>query len=326
MSLHETNRKIFKGRISLIYIFYWVMLAYIVAALIFWYISLTNQSIEITNLKAALLSPDDAVYKKKMADITAERRAKIFQYIGEGSTFLILIIAGAIFVFRMLREQLRLSKQQKDFMMAITHELKTPIAVTKLNLETLLIRHLEPVQQKKIINSALAETERLNALCSNMLLLNEMGSAYSVSSENIQLEDLLLECTNEYKNRLDKRRFSISTQPDLQIKGDRMLLKLAINNLLDNAIKYSPKESVVTIRSYTTDQHTFIEVKDTGKGIAKEEVSKIFLKYFRGSTQQAKGTGLGLYVTRQIIRQNNGQLTYRPNQPNGSIFIISFVN
>ncbi len=324
MDYNDLIKRFTKKRISFIYVFYWLMLAYIVAALVFWYISLTSQNIEIHRLKRLLLSADMFDLQVQIQKIDREEKAKAFQYAGEGATFLGLIVASAVFVFRMLRAQLQLSKRQKDFMMAVTHELKTPIAITKLNLETMLRRQLEPTQQKKLINSTLSETDRLNALCNNMLLLNEMGSAYTVANENIVLNDLVAECVNEHQSRFPQREFILEAQPNMNIYGDRVLLKLALNNLLDNAVKYSPKTSGVKIKCYIEDNVSYIRIIDEGDGIPEKEVSKIFQKYYRGATRQAKGTGLGLYVTRQIVKQSKGQLSYSPNSPKGSVFTISF--
>lgn len=327
MAYIDLKKSFTRKRISFIYLFYWLMLGYIVAALLFWFISLSNQNVEITRLKKMQLHESDSGYITQIDKIRKEERAKTFQYIGEGLTFLILIIASAIIVFRMLRTQLKISRQHKDFMTAITHELKTPIAVTKLNLETMLKRQLEPSQQQRLITSTLSEADRLNALCNNMLLLNEVGSSgYSMAKEDIFLNDLIDECVKEHKSRYPNRSFIVNTKHEMHIYGDRMLLKLAINNLLDNAVKYSPKESAVEVNAFLKDETTYIQIIDEGSGISDQDMNKVFQKYYRGASCQAKGTGLGLYVTRQIIRQSKGKLEYTSNKPKGSIFTISFAN
>ncbi len=316
-----------KKRISLIYVFYWLMLAYIIAALVFWFIALDEQNKQITNFRKEQLHPGTSDYTAQLKAITLEDERKNFQYIGEGLTFLILIIAGAVLVFRMLRKQLVISRQQKDFMMAITHELKTPIAVTKLNLETLRRRNLDPTQQQRLILTSLAETERLNALCNNMLLLNEMDAiGYAMTREDILLNDLVDECVKEHSSRALQREFVRNIIEELHVRGDRMLLKLALNNLIDNAIKYSPKDAPITIRGFMKHDAVTLEVIDEGEGISVKEAALIFEKFYRGAKRKAKGTGLGLYVTRQIIHLSKGTLSVSSNHPKGSIFTISFAN
>lgn len=327
MVYEDFKNRFRKKRISLIYVFYWVMLAYIIAALVFWFIALDEQNKQITNFKLEQLRPDVHGYEAQLRNIKLEDERKNFQYIGEGVTFFILIIAGAVLVFRMLRKQLRISKQQKDFMMAITHELKTPIAVTRLNLETLQRHRLDAQQQQNLIMTSLSETDRLNALCNNMLLLNEMDAiGYVTTKEDILLNDLVSECIKEHSSRSIQREFIQALKEELHVSGDRMLLKLALNNLIDNAIKYSPKNATVLTRGYLENGNAVLEVIDEGEGISPKEVELIFEKFYRGAMRQAKGTGLGLYVTRQIIRLSKGTLKVTPNHPKGSIFTIRFAN
>lgn len=327
MTYNDLKTRFHKKRVSFIYIFYWLMLAYIIAALVFWFIALDDQNIQITKFKQSQISTDDIAYNQKVEKIKREEQRKTFQYIGEGITFLVLIIAGAVIVFRMVKAQIKIARQQKDFMMAITHELKTPIAVTKLNLETLQRRQLDADKQQRLITSTLAETDRLNALCSNMLLLNEMDyNQYQFFQEEILVEELITESVNEFKARFPQRTYETELEKNITISGDRMLLKLAINNLLDNATKYSPKETIVYVTSKKVGNQIKISVIDQGDGISDSEKKKIFEKYFRGEQRKTKGTGLGLYVTRQIIKQSNGQLSLSANTPKGSIFTVSFAS
>src|SRR6185436_8266010 len=159
-----------------------------------------------------------------------------------------LILLGAIFVYREVRRQIKLQLQQQNFMMAITHELKTPIAVTKLNLETLQKRKLEGSQQERLINNTIQETDRLNALCNNMLLASQMEAGDNpVTKENVDLTSLASECINDFITRYPRRFFDSSLQEGIYVNGDVLLLQMAINNLLDNAIKYSPKESPIQV-------------------------------------------------------------------------------
>ncbi|MCO6497572.1 MAG: two-component sensor histidine kinase [Chitinophagaceae bacterium] len=314
-----------KKRITRIYALYWFLLAYIVAALIFWFISLNKQNEEIITFKKEQLIQSAPDYNLQIEKLDKEDRRKRFQYIGEGTTFFVLIMVGAVIVFRLLRTQFRLARQQRDFMVAVTHELKTPIAVTKLNLETLQKRKLDESVRDRLIAATLAETDRLNALCSNMLLLNEPEKEKSVMTrENIQVSELLEECLNQQKLHFPQRVFRSEIQEGLVIYADRILIQLAINNLLNNAVKYSPKEAPVVARSFGEKGKVVIQVIDEGEGIRQEEAGKIFDKYFRGEGMQAKGTGLGLYVTQRIVHQNDGALTVKPNHPKGSVFTISF--
>ena len=311
--------------IKFVFLLYWILLAYIFAALVFWFLTLARQNYQLTQFRIQSLNVHDANYHRQISKIISDNKRKTAQYIGEGATFLFFIVAGAVFVFRLIRNQLRQSQQQHDFIMAITHELKTPIAVTKLNLETMQIRKLDNNQQQKLITSTLQEANRLNALCNNMLLLSQMDAGgYKLSKEKFDLSTLASDCAEDFIERFPERKIKVEITDQIFFSGDRLLLQLAINNLLDNAIKYSVKDGVVLIKVFFENKKIFLQVEDEGPGVITEEREKIFEKYFRGTNRQVKGTGLGLYLTRQIVIQHRGVISLRNNEPNGSIFEMQF--
>jgi two-component system, OmpR family, sensor histidine kinase CiaH len=307
---------------------YWFLLLYIIAALIWWFIALQQQNKQMTNYKMQELKLNDPEYFFKTVKITSEAHKKTAQYIGEGSTFLVLILIGAIFVYRAVRRQLKLQQQQQNFMMAVTHELKTPIAITKLNLETLQRYKLDEQKQKKIIQSALQETDRLNTLANNILISSQLeGGGYSLSKEDIDFSELILQRAKDYQTRFAERKWEINIEPELSVNGDTLLLQMLVNNLIENAMKYSPKESLITIRLKKENKSIVLSVKDFGGGIPDNEKKKIFEKFYRlGSevTRTTQGTGLGLYLCRKIAEDHNAQITVSDNSPTGSIFTVKF--
>ena len=154
-------------------IIYWSLLLYVVAALIWWLISLqqqnrliTQEKIELLQLQTSQLTAQQRLTEQLAIENLFERNQT--KYISEGITFLIVILIGAVFVYRAVRRQFKMQQQQQHFMMAVTHELKTPIAVAKLNLETLQRYQLDPEKQQKLIRTTLDETARLNFLTNNI--------------------------------------------------------------------------------------------------------------------------------------------------------------
>ena len=173
-----------KQRLTLITVVYWILLVYIIAALVWWFIALEKQNETMFNFRVLQLNKDEPAYELQLQHVQDEEHRKTAQYIGEGSTFLLLILVGALFVYRATRKQLMLSNQQQNFMMAVTHELKTPIAIVKLNLETLQLRKLDEEKQNRIISSTLIETKRLNALTNNILITSQLESGnYTVDKK-----------------------------------------------------------------------------------------------------------------------------------------------
>ena len=313
-------------KLNTIFIIYWVLLAYIIAALVWWFVALNKQNKQMAIYKMQQLNTTSISYTKDIQQLKNQQKRKTFQYLGEGITFFLLILAGAIFIFRAVRKQLRFSKEQQHFMMALTHELKTPIAVATLNLETLQKRKLEEPQQQKLIQNTLQEANRLNTLCNNMLLSSQIdASNYSLTNEDVNLSELLETSIAEYKNRFSSHQFIKNINENNFIIGDRMLLQIAVNNLIDNAIKYSPKESEILINLFVRNNQTTLQVIDKGKGISQLDKQKIFDKFYRvgnAATKGAKGTGLGLYLTKNIIGKHKGNISVTDNLPNGSNFEI----
>ena len=321
-------QEVFRNRLKVkrpksIFILYWILIFYIVVILLFWFITLTRQNEQITRYRLDMVDVDDNFYMKKLAQIRAARDRNTAQYIGEGITFLILSVAGAIFVYRVINRQFVQSEQQQHFMMAITHELKTPIAVTKLNLETLQKRILNNEQRQKLINTTIQEANRLNALCNNMLLTSQIeAGGYGLITEDINLVSLLKDCANDFMIRFPQRRIEIQLPEEVSITGDLLLLQLAVNNLLDNAIKYSDKDGIVLLSLQEDQKEIHVRVIDQGPGISEIDKGRIFEKYYRGGQAKSKGTGLGLYLTRKIVQTHNGVIRFEKNPKGGSIFEI----
>lgn len=319
-------------KIKRVTIIYWLLLFYIVAALAWWFISLENQNRQIQHLREELSilqqqkSGEDS--KNILSTIKAEGDRNNAKYLGEGVAFLILIMVGAFFVFRSVRRQFNLQQQQQNFMMAVTHELKTPISVARLNLETLKKYTLDPEKQKKLILNALDETARLNFLTNNILIASQLeGGRYESSKEELDLSRLLKDCIQDFRNRFPDRKFMDEIEPDADIKGDPLLLQILINNLIENAIKYSPKDARVTayLRKYRSGIE--LQIRDEGPGIADEEKKKIFNRFYRignEATRKKQGTGLGLYLCSIIAKDHNADISVTNNEPTGSNFAVIF--
>ena len=306
-----------------IFILYWFLLSYILIFLVFWFEVLNKQNDQISRYRLDMIDVNDPFHREKQHEIEYIHDRDKGQYIGEAITFLILLAGGAIFVFRAISRQFIQSQQQQNFMMAITHELKTPIAVTKLNLETLQKRVLSNEQRQKLIKTTIQEANRLNALCNNMLLTSQIEvGGYKIIKEEIDLVKVILECVNDFIIRFPERKIEVRLPEEVIVTGDVLLLQLAVNNLLDNAIKYSRKDGIVLLEMYERSKGIHIKVIDEGPGIAERDQRMIFEKYYRGSHGRTKGTGLGLYLTKRIVETHNGLIKLEMNPGGGSIFEI----
>jgi K+-sensing histidine kinase KdpD len=213
-------------------------------------------------------------------------------------------------------------------MMAITHELKTPIAVAKLNLETLQKHQLDDSKRQKLIQMTLQETNRLNALTNNILVSSQLeGGRYKITREELDLSDLVKSSVNDFKTRFPDRNWAADIEDEIEAEGDPLLLTILVNNLLENAMKYSPRDKPVITRLQRNKNRITLEVIDEGPGIADDEKKKIFEKFYRignEATRTAKGTGLGLYLCKKIAHDHNADIHVTDHMPTGCTFVVSF--
>lgn len=314
-------------KIQAAFITYWVLLIYIMAALVFWFIELNAENNIISKLKIDAVAPG-AQYTQQVQRINKEKNKKIAQYLGEGSIFLLLIITGAVYIFRSVRRELRQGVEQQNFLMAITHELKTPIAVSKLNLETLLRHSLNPEVKTGLLQASLQETNRLNTLCNNLLLSSQIDAgAYHVITEKVNWSNLTNTGVTESIQRFPLRKIDFSIEEDIYIDADALLLEIVLNNLIENALKYSPKEKNIQVLLKSNHPFAVLQIIDRGPGIAAADKKKVFKKFTRlgnEATVRAKGTGLGLFLVKRIVTKLNGLVSVSENKPCGCVFTVQF--
>jgi signal transduction histidine kinase len=308
-----------------------LLLAYIIAALFFWEMDLLKQSAQIydkdiTILKSQVdITTNPVAYNQKLAELSHKRTMRTSQFVGEGTTFLIVIIIGAVVVYSSFVRRILVSRQQNNFMLSVTHELKSPIAAMKLNLQTLEKHQLTEEQRAQLLARCIKESNRLNDLCNNMLFASQIeGRQYKPARETFDLSELIEDAVTDYANRYP-RNFEEEILPGCKITGDKVMLQMAVNNLLENAVKYTPADKQISINLSKKQNNLIIQVADHGSGIPDDEKKKIFNKFYRVGNEESrksKGTGLGLYLTNKIVLQHKGRIVVKDNTPSGSIFEI----
>jgi signal transduction histidine kinase len=311
-------------KLKLVNVIYWIFLTYMVAAFVWWYVSLEKQNDQITQIKIEKLQATNGTNAASYQELINYQERKRKQFLGEGITFLFLFLLGAIYVYRSLVKQLKYSNQQQNFMMAVTHELKTPIAVTQLNIETLLKRDLQSDQQKQLLNNSLKETQRLDALCNNILLASQLDLAdYQQNKQSINLSEIVTGVVKSFEERYPTRKIISHIQETVMLFAEPLLMQMLLQNLVDNAQKYAPIDTPIEVVLEQNEHHTLLQVKDQGIGIPLEERERVFNKFYRVGnefTRSAKGTGLGLYLCKKIAQFHQSQLLISENQPQGTIF------
>ncbi|MCL4639590.1 MULTISPECIES: sensor histidine kinase [Olivibacter] len=249
--------------------------------------------------------------------------------IGEGFIFMTIFLVGAIKLKRAFVHEHKTHKQQHNFLLSVTHELKSPLASIKLYIQTILKRDLNKEQRDQFLSNSLKDIERLDDLVENVLLATKLESVgKSIPKEEFDFSEL----TGRIADRLQvhsctSQIIKTDIQPNIFFVGDKLAITSVVTNLIENAIKYSPPCAHVNVRLYKQDGQIRFSVADLGIGINDEEKKRIFNKFYRvGSedTRKTKGTGLGLYIVKSVLDKHNAQIKVLNNTPTGSIFDVTF--
>jgi len=251
--------------------------------------------------------------------------------LGEGSMFIGIIVVGALLFHKSLNKERRLVEQKKNFLLSVTHELKSPLAAIKLYLETIQKRSLTKEQVTDFVGKCLLDVDRLNDMVENMLLAAKIeNQSYSFPKQQFDLSILVDGIVNRLQiNKCDLTQQLINAEIEskVEVTGDKFALTAVVTNLLENAIKYSSPCDTVEVKLYTKSGKVHLEVADHGIGIADEEKSRIFDRFYRvGSeeTRNTKGTGLGLYIVKHVLDKHEAIINVRDNRPAGSVFEVIF--
>ena len=256
-------------------------------------------------------------------------KRKTWQYVGEGLVMMILLFWGMLVIYSTFSKNIRLNNQQNNFLLSITHELKTPIASVKLYIETLLKRDLDKEKTNTILRNSLLDMKRLQILVENLLLSAQIESKkFDLSLMENNLSDLLNQIVDKYAapRGIEGRLFK-NIQDEIYADCDKMAIEMLLTNLLDNAIKYSPVNSPIQIELTQSENKTILVVKDEGEGISAEDKKAVFQKFYRAgdeNTRKSKGTGLGLFIIKNIVQLHKAQVEILDNNPKGTIFKILF--
>jgi signal transduction histidine kinase len=228
-----------------------------------------------------------------------------------------------------LKKERTLHNQQKNFLLSVTHELKSPLASIKLYLETILKRDLGKEQTHSFLRNSLKDIERLDDLVENMLIATKIENrSYSFPKEDFDFSDLVEKVADRLQvHTCRTQTIRAEIEKGLHLTGDKFALTSVVTNLIENAVKYSPPCSTIGVKLWRNNGAIQFEVADTGIGINDEEKLKIFDKFYRvGSedTRKTKGTGLGLFIVKQVLNHHGAYIKVKNNAPTGSIFEVIF--
>jgi signal transduction histidine kinase len=250
------------------------------------------------------------------------------------SLLFVSILIGGTLVLRTVRAEIVLSRQKTTFVANVSHELKTPLTSIRMFAEMLLERRQRSENKKQeYLSLMVSESERLTRLINNVLDFSRMEQGrkhYSV--ERLDLLALCTELLESQRPRYEQSDFRLELRArsseenvtgPLWVQADPEALKQSVLNLLSNAEKYSGKRKVIEVAIRQAGSWVIVDVMDRGKGVPPSQAKRIFEEFYRGDdslTAKVRGSGLGLSITRRILRDHGGDVVYLPREGGGSIF------
>lgn len=244
----------------------------------------------------------------------------------------IVLLAGLWFVYRSIRKEIELAQIKSDFVSNVSHELRTPLALISMFAETLELGRAKTEEKKneyyKIISQ---EANRLSKIVNKILNFSKIEAGkIKYHFEETDLNNVVNNIFSTYCFHLQSNGFKCSVQLADKIgsiNADKEALSEAIVNLIDNAVKYSKDKKEISVLTGKENEFAYVEIRDKGVGISKDDQKKIFDKFYRvtsGNVQNTRGTGLGLSLVKHIIESHKGKITIDSSPGKGSSFKLHF--
>lgn len=313
------------------------IILYLLTALIWWSVLLYTKNTDAYQAKRALLSlglaaegriENDAqlAAQPEYVELREQYDRQGFMILGEAILLMVSLAGGVYLINDSYRKEVASARQQKNFLLSITHELKSPLAGIQLALQTMKKRVLQHDMRDRLTDSALAETSRLTSLVEDLLLSAKLDTTYEPNREPLDLRTVCESWIERMRTKYPDIAFELDLDgEEFNILGDAYGINSVLSNLLENAVKYLGQGTRVELAVCERGNDINIEIKDDGLGIADAEKARIFEKFYRvgnEDTRSTKGTGLGLYIVHEVVRAHGGSVRVRDNSPRGSVFAI----
>jgi signal transduction histidine kinase len=247
-----------------------------------------------------------------------------------GSLLFLLLIGGLVLIVILLLREVRLNERQSNFISAVTHELKTPVASLKLYLDTLRLRDLPESRREDFYRTMDQDLQRLNTTINNVLNAAMYTDRPVADPHPIDLAKLAHRAIDLTRTRYQLQAEAVTYDgPEaLTVSGDAAALETAVLNLLDNAVKYSGERVFVNVEAGESgDGQAYLKVRDHGVGISRTHLPFIFNRFYRIGPEVRRsraGTGLGLFIVRSVVKGHKGTVHAESAGPDrGATFTIT---
>ena len=307
------------GRFRLLHI---LVITYLVTAFTWWAILLYRKNHQNFQLQKELAVFDASRDIDKITKQYAKQKKMI---LGEGVVFGLSIFIGLVLISRAYSSEIKTNKKLNSFLLSVTHELKTPIASLKLANKTLQRSDLSDSQRHQLMATCTEESLRLESQVDNILAAAQIEQVYNYNPEATDLKALISERIKRHQNLYPEKEIVLQGA-HLSSAIDVEAMTKVIDNLLHNAIKYSPELSPVVVQLNEDNGLCQISIANQGRSIPDNEKKRIWEKFYRignEETRDSPGTGLGLWIVQSIVKAHKGKVKITDNQPSGAVFTIS---
>lgn len=278
-----------------------------------------------------ILPVDLKVKSDVLSDLADRADRKTAMFVSEGVFFCILLLVGIYLMFLAFRREVLLQSYQKNFILSVTHEFKSPLASLKLYIQTLSSREVPLEKRKDFLTHSLHDVERLEKLVENVLeaaRLDRDDYQYAMNPVNLsEITHQALKKIEEYGHE-ETVQLDTNIHPSVVIKGDSHAIYSVVDNLIENAVKYSVNPKKISVKLYANQRQAVFEIHDNGVGIEKKEMEWIFQKFYRignEMTRNTKGTGIGLFIVKKIVTRHKGDIRVHSDGLNqGTTFTVTF--
>ena len=230
----------------------------------------------------------------------------------------------------MASELSKLDEYRKNFIANISHDFRSPLTSIKGYLEAMLDGTIPPDRYSRYLNIVLNESKRLTKLTSGLLELNDFDTYGPILKKTkFDIVDVVKETRNTLEGVCEQKNIDIRIScpaKDTVVYADKMKIGQVVHNLIDNAVKFSPKKGRIDVTIYDKNKKVFVSVKDQGPGIEKEHQKKVWDRFYKTDSSRGKdkqGTGLGLSITKEIIKAHGENINLISTEGAGSEFVFS---
>jgi len=317
-NLYKKDFKIKRGRRARALFF--ILSTYVFLQLAWWANLLISSATSLLEAKSV-----DSASSEQILQAVNDWEKTILMVAGEGTIFALLFIFGINWMWRVIRADNYRLARERNFILAVTHELKTPIASIRLAIDTIKRLKLEGEEREEMLNVAKSGTLRLERRVEDILQATRLNLPDALVRCPFNIAEFIEEEVQLFKHLNPNASIKVEVRGDKEklLLGDEEMWKLCLTNLLENAIKYNSNDSVVDVILEISSKETTLSIIDHGPGIEPNEREMVFEAFYRlARDKDVEGTGLGLHLVYRIVRMHDAEISIKSTPGGGATFVV----